>query len=225
MGKKTRRNQGFRPAGLGDTDDTTTVITKSNSNFADGLFRRRKDDSVLKTVVVYGAAAFGAYYGIKLLGNIVGKDLKTSHDNNVRDQIVTQADNGTDPTAIIAAALAKAINPEWSQNDPKVPPGTFTDANELDVFRYLAGPAHINWLGQIVVDQFHPIVNSAESLLGVSSKYLVLTGRTLDYDLRNNIGSWDYQTLVPYLNKIKCYHRKVDPKTKKITIVKSANCP
>ena len=124
-------------------------------------------------------------------------------------------------SAAAATALAKAIYPGWDENKPKEQPYTWftTSPDEVTIFNILAGPTEKTF-GILRVARYAPKINSLQSWLACAEAYKTLTGRGLEDDLRTKIGSWDWDFLKPYIARTRCISRKVDPKTKKVTLVK-----
>ena len=206
-----------------DDDKPVIVVQQKRRSVASTLFKHEANDSVLKDVVVWGLALGGAYFGGRFLMGTVKEDVKDRRENRAIDAVLTAAETGKNPVAVAAERLALALNPEWRRESPKVAPSMWVDADEVTIFELLAGPVEKNFYGGVTVKRYAPIINSRESYQAVSTAYKSLTGRTLDYDLANNldaIGKGDYEQLRPYISQIKCHARVVDPKTKRVTIKK-----
>lgn len=209
---------------------------------ANGLLKNEQNDSILKKVIIWGAAGFGTYFGAKFLLGTIGKDLAAKQQQDKFEQTVQNAASGASGNSLLALQLVRAINPKWSPDSPKSEP-SHNDVNESEIFRLLAGPMERDWLGQPRLKTnaagqklYRPIVNSRQSLQDVSSRYTVLTfGRSLTSDLYEFMDIQfgpknDYNALKPYLDRIQCLNRVatlVDPKTKKILKYKivAQNCP
>ena len=87
----------------------------SLSKSTGGLLKVNKDDSPLKTVIVYGGAAFGAYYLFKLLNWDI---TRTQAQQQQEKEVQTAA---TQPTsaAALAAKLYRALS-NWGNTDETV---------------------------------------------------------------------------------------------------------
>ena len=222
-----RKRPTKRKKGLGDTDQPVIVTQiRNRKSVAETLFKKQGDDSVLKDVVVWGLAIGGAFFGSKFLFGVLGKDLRKAREENERDRVVTNAATPEKhPADGLALQLVKAINPDWVPDVPKQKPSAFVEADEETVFRILAGgrPERSTLSREMIVHKTGtpPLIQSREYYAEVSGRYLALTGRTLDFDLYNYLdpsySKNDYTALKPYLAKIKCLSRSIDPRTKKIT--------
>ncbi len=210
-------------------------------NTARGLLTNQPNDSVLKKVVIWGAAGFGLYFGSKFLLGTIGKDLAAREQKAKFDDVTKQAQSGTVGNSVLAVQMVTAINPQWSAANARIEP-SHNAVNEAELFRLLAGPMERNWLGIPKLKKgangkplFKPVINSRQSFQDVSNKYATLTfGRSLASDLYEYMDLQygpknDYNALKPYLDYVQCINRvvKLDAKTKKVISIKLVpqNCP
>lgn len=154
------------------------ILRTAASDAATGLLKTNADDSPLKTVIVYGAAIGGAYFGLKLL---MGNLSKTVAEHQVD---VIKANGASSPNSAngLAVQLAAAF-----QTTDGASTYAWTDVNEATIFGIFEG---------------HKIV-TRDFFVEVASAYAKITkGRSLLTDLQNEMGSFDYARIKPILDKI-----------------------
>ena len=157
---------------------------------ASSLLKSTADDSPLKTVLVWGIAVGGAYFGSKfLLANLT----KTVAEHQV-EVIKVNAQNNPNSAAGLASQLAAAF-----QTTDGATTYAWTDINEATIFAIFEGK-------RIVTRDF---------FIEVGSAYAKLTkGRSLLTDLQNEMGAMDYNRIRPFIDKIMVTSR---PKAKPLS--------
>ena len=101
----TKKRKRRRRKALGDTDQPVVILQNRNRKFGSDLLKTQSDDSVLKTVVTWSAAAFVAYYGgTFLLGSVQKRNAE-----NVLAKEEDKAATTTNTAAALAGRLKLAI--------------------------------------------------------------------------------------------------------------------
>ena len=139
--------------GLGETDQPVVILQNQNRKmFGSDLFKTSSDDSVLKTVITWGAAAFAAYYGGGyLLGSIHKKQAETSLADEEQKAVTT-----TNTAAALAGQLKRAIS-DWSNTDEDTVWDIF-EGGKIQSYQYynaVAASYKIQTQGRILDDDLY----------------------------------------------------------------------